>query len=219
MNAPTTPELRRADEDPGHPDGPGPVRWRLDVRYDGADFSGWAIQRERRTVQSELELWLARVLMLPEPPRLVCAGRTDAGVHARGQVCHLDIPGHGQGDGCETLKRRLRRVLPPDIAVRSVATAAPSFDARFSAIWRRYCYRIVDDNAVPDPLERRHVAQVRYAVDLGALNAAAHTLIGLRDFAPFCRPREGATTIRTAAGQPQSPPSHHSWAIWWRPPK
>ena len=95
------------------------ARWRLDVRYDGTDFSGWAIQRGRRTVQGELELWLGRVLSLPEPPRLVCAGRTDAGVHARGQVVHVDLTPGALSDPVAVL-RRLRRALPPDLAVTAI---------------------------------------------------------------------------------------------------
>lgn len=172
------------------------TRLRLDLSYDGTDFHGWALQPGLRTVQGVLEQWIPQVLRLKEPVSLVVAGRTDAGVHARGQVCHVEVPAQGSPALCTVLTRRLRRVLPPDIAIRSIAPAPPGFDARFSAVWRRYCYRIVDDLATPDPLLRRHIAQVRYPIDLGALNAAAQTLIGLRDFAPFCRPRDGATTIR-----------------------
>jgi tRNA pseudouridine38-40 synthase len=196
MNAPTTPELRRADGDPGHPDGPGPVRWRLDVRYDGADFSGWATQRERRTVQGELELWLGRVLSLPEPPRLVCAGRTDAGVHARGQVVHVDLAAGALSDPAALL-RRLRRALPPDLAVTAARRAPAGFDARFAAVWRRYCYRIADTLTIPDPLRRRDTTAIPRPLDVARLNDAAQTLIGLRDFGAFCKRREGATTVRT----------------------
>jgi tRNA pseudouridine38-40 synthase len=172
------------------------VRWRLDVRYDGTAFSGWASQRGRRTVQGELELWLGRVLSLAEPPRLVCAGRTDAGVHARGQVVHLDLPSEVKVDPPSVL-RRLRSALPDDLAVTRVARTPAGFDARFAAVWRRYCYRLADPLTEPDPLRRALVASVSRRLDLDALNAAAATLLGLRDFGAFCRRREGATTVRT----------------------
>jgi len=171
-------------------------RWRLDVRYDGTDFSGWATQRERRTVQAELELWLGRVLALTEPPRLVCAGRTDAGVHARGQVVHVDLTPGAVSDPVEVL-RRLRRALPPDLAVTAIQRAPAAFDARFGAIWRRYCYRISDANTVPDPLRRRDTTPIPRQLDVERLNDAAQTLLGLRDFGAFCKRREGATTVRT----------------------
>jgi tRNA pseudouridine38-40 synthase len=181
---------------PAVEDATASVRWRLDVRYDGTEFSGWATQRGRRTVQSELELWLGRVLSLPEPPRLVCAGRTDAGVHARGQVAHVDLPSETLTDP-DAVVRRLRRALPPDLAVIAVRPAPDGFDARFAAIWRRYCYRIADRASVPDPLHRGFIATVPRSVDVDRLNDAARTLLGLRDFGAYCRRREGATTVRT----------------------
>lgn len=171
------------------------MRFRLDLAYDGHDFHGWARQPGLRTVQGELEGWITRVLRLDEPAQLTVAGRTDAGVHARGQVCHLDIPKatqHTAGD----LQRRLRRVLPDDIVVADVRRAPEGFDARFSAIWRRYSYRVLPASRVADPLLRGHVVTLRHDVDLAVLHAAAPLLLGLRDFAPFCKPREGATTIR-----------------------
>ena len=170
------------------------MRLRIDLAYDGTDFHGWAAQPGLRTVQGVLEEWIPRVLRLAYTPQLVVAGRTDAGVHARAQVCHLDLD--GDDDRSAELLRRLRRVLPPDVVVSSVRPAPEGFDARFSAIWRRYCYRLVDDAVAPDPLLRGHVTQVRHGIDVGAQNAGAGTLSGLRDFAPFCQPRDGATTIR-----------------------
>lgn len=172
------------------------MRWRLGVRYDGTEFSGWARQRGRRTVQGELELWLGRVLGLPAPPRLVCAGRTDAGVHARGQVAHVDLPESALPDPAAVL-RRLRRALPADLAVTSLEAAPPGFDARFAAVWRRYCYRISDTAAVPDPLRRRETTPLPRALDVARLDDAGRTLLGLRDFGAFCKRREGATTVRT----------------------
>lgn len=171
------------------------VRWRLDLAYDGGAFSGWAAQPGLRTVQGVLEQWIPRVLRLPEPVRLVCAGRTDAGVHARGQVVHVDLP--DDAAVADLLQRRLDRVLPSDVVVRHVDRAPAGFDARFSAVWRRYVYRINDGLVPPDPLLRGHVTAVRRRLDLDAMNSAAGVLLGLHDFAAFCKRREGATTIRT----------------------
>lgn len=183
---------------PASTPGPAPEtrRWRLDVRYDGTAFSGWAGQRGRRTVQGELELWLGRVLALRQSPRLVCAGRTDAGVHARGQVVHVDLPGAALSDP-GALRRRLARALPPDLAVTAIRRAPAAFDARFAAIWRRYCYRIADLDTVPDPLRRGFVTTLPRRIDVDLLNETAPALLGLRDFGAFCRRREGATTVRT----------------------
>ena len=176
---------------------PPMVRWRLDIAYDGTNFSGWAAQAGLRTVQGELETWIARVLRLDHQPRLVCAGRTDAGVHARGQVAHLDLDATAITDGGGALTRRLNKVLGGDCVVRRISAAPPGFDARFGAIWRRYIYRMSDGSAPPDPLYRNQVAQVSAEVDLVRLNDQAATLLGLRDFGAFCRQREGASTIRT----------------------
>jgi len=171
----------------------GPVRLRLDVAYDGTDFSGWAAQPGRRTVQGELEQALRRVLRV-ETAALTCAGRTDAGVHARGQVCHVDVadePDTGE------LRRRLASALPFDVRVRAVSVAPEDFDARFSAAWRRYVYRCTDDQAAADPLERHQVLAWKHPLDVGAMNTASERLLGEHDFAAFCRRRDGASTIRT----------------------
>jgi tRNA pseudouridine38-40 synthase len=175
---------------------PPQIRWRLDISYDGTDFSGWASQAGRRTVQGELERWITRILRLDEPAQLVCAGRTDAGVHARGQVAHLDLGPPVITDG-EPLVRRLNKVLGGDCVVRRISAAPPGFDARFAAIWRRYVYRLSDAAVPPDPLYRFQIARVRREVDLARLNEEAAALIGLRDFGAFCRRREGGSTIRT----------------------
>ena len=175
---------------------PSKVRWRLDIAYDGTDFSGWAAQAGQRTVQSELQGWITRILRLDEPAQLVCAGRTDAGVHARGQVAHLDLGSTAITHGA-ALAQRLNKVLGGDCVVRRISAAPPGFDARFAAIWRRYVYRLSDRGVPPDPLYRYQIAQVRDQVDLGRLNKEAATLIGLRDFGAFCRRRDGASTIRT----------------------
>lgn len=172
----------------------GLVRWRLDLAYDGAGFCGWARQPQLRSVQGELEHWIGQVLRLGAAPTLTVAGRTDAGVHARGQVAHVDLP---EGAPVDTLMRRLARVLPADVVVRSVRPAPAGFDARFSAVWRRYVYRLADEQAFPDPLLRGQVARIRGVLDVDVLDAAGRELLGLRDFAAFCKPRAGATTIRT----------------------
>ena len=171
-------------------------RWRLDVAYDGSGFAGWATQPDQRTVAGELERWTGTVLRLAEAPTLVCAGRTDAGVHARGQVAHLDVPAD-LTVAPEELARRLARVLPDDLVVRSVREAPSGFDARFAAVWRRYVYRLADDATTRDPLVRGFVLDVPGTLDLDRLAAATPALLGLHDFAAFCKRREGATTIRT----------------------
>ncbi|MEO3845740.1 tRNA pseudouridine(38-40) synthase TruA [Streptomyces sp. CNZ287] len=178
----------------------GFVRVRLDLSYDGSGFSGWARQREgQRTVQEELETALRVVLRAPAPYELTVAGRTDAGVHARGQVAHVDLPEPvwaAQGERGELLLRRLAGRLPHDVRVWRVTAAPPHFNARFSAIWRRYAYRVGDDPGGVDPLLRGHVLWHNRPLDAAAMNAAAELLLGEHDFAAFCKRREGATTIR-----------------------
>ena len=218
------------------------VRLRLDLGYEGTDFSGWARQPGLRTVQGEIEEALGRVLRLGEPPALTVAGRTDAGVHARGQVAHVDVPDSalaeldgnrrgrspaepdaggaasagepvsGSGPASEgepasgglvrvherrsALVRRLAGVLALDVRVRRVSVAPEGFDARFSAMSRRYAYRVSDAPGGVDPLRRREVVWHNRPLDLDAMNAAAARLLGEHDFAAFCKKREGATTIR-----------------------
>jgi len=167
------------------------VRLRIDLAYDGTDFHGWAAQPGLRTVQGELTAALATVLRVPSV-EVVCAGRTDAGVHARGQVAHCDVDA-----GTDGLLRRVNGVLPADARVRRVGAAPDGFDARFSALRRRYAYRVADAAETVDPLTRRHVLTWPRPLDLDAMNQAAHALLGLHDFAAFCKRREGATTIRT----------------------
>jgi tRNA pseudouridine38-40 synthase len=179
------------------------VRWRIDLAYDGAAFSGWAAQPGLRTVEGELSAWIGRVLRLDELPTLTCAGRTDAGVHARGQVVHVDLAPiseasrDGSIDVGELLTRRLSRALPEDLVVHRVTRAPEGFDARFSAIWRRYVYRLWDSRDSRDPLRRHHVVAHPEPLDVPLLAAAGQDLLGLHDFAAFCRRRDGATTIRT----------------------
>jgi tRNA pseudouridine38-40 synthase len=172
------------------------VRIRLDLAYDGTGFSGWAAQPGRRTVEGVLSETLGHVLRLPEAVRLTVAGRTDTGVHARGQVAQADVPETAWAAYGTVLLRRLSRALPPDIRVRAAAPAPAGFDARFSALWRRYAYRICDDPAGADPLRRQDTLWHQRPLDLTAMNEAAALLLGEHDFAAFCRKREGATTIR-----------------------
>ena len=169
------------------------VRIRLDLAYDGTQFVGWAQQPDHRTVQGTLQDALA-VLLRGDPPRLQVAGRTDAGVHARGQVAHVDLPPEVAGD--RLLLRRLNGLLPPDIRVRRVSAAPAGFDARFSALARTYRYRVADGAEHVDPLRRHDVLGWPRPLDLDALQAACGPLLGEHDFAAFCKRREGATTIR-----------------------
>ncbi len=175
-------------------DGGSAVRVRLELGYDGGGFSGWAAQPGRRTVQGVLEEALARVLRAPVP--LTVAGRTDAGVHATGQVAHADLPAAAWATTGSTLVRRLAGVLPPDVRVWTVAAAPAGFDARFSALWRRYAYRVTDAPGGADPLRRHDTLAWPRPLDLDALRSAGAGLLGEHDFAAYCRRREGATTIR-----------------------
>ena len=180
---------------------PAAARLRLDLSYDGTDFHGWAAQPGQRTVQGELEQALARIARVPV--RVTVAGRTDAGVHARGQVCHLDlprevlatIPGRSDRSPAEALVTRLAGVLPDDVVVHVAREVTSEFDARFGALWRRYRYRISDGPAAHDPL-RRDVLRHRRPLDVQAMARASEPLLGEHDFLSYCRPREGATTVR-----------------------
>lgn len=181
------------------------MRLRLDLAYDGTDFHGWAAQPGLRTVEGELSAAVATILRLQEPARLTVAGRTDAGVHAMGQVVHVDLTpdqldraqGNTGREPEQALLTRLRGVLPPDVVLHRVAEAPEGFDARFSALSRRYRYLISDDPAQLDPLRRREVVALRTPLDIEAMNRATEALIGLRNFAAFCKKRDGATTTRT----------------------
>ncbi|MFI7280232.1 tRNA pseudouridine(38-40) synthase TruA [Micromonospora chersina] len=172
------------------------TRLRLDVSYDGTDFSGWAAQPTRRTVAGVLMQTLDLVLGAGTATGLTVAGRTDAGVHATGQVCHLDLPAEvwRQYDG--RLLRRLARLLPPDVRVRAMTEVPADFDARFSATFRRYEYRVTDAPWGAEPLRRTDTLAWPKPLDLAALNAAAAGLVGEHDFAAYCRRKENATTLR-----------------------
>jgi tRNA pseudouridine38-40 synthase len=182
---------------PGAAAGDTAARLRLDLSYDGSGFHGWSRQPGGlRTVQQELEDALGRLLGLPSGPALTVAGRTDAGVHARGQVAHLDLPLAEWVAAGESLRRRLAGLLPADVRVRAVSRAPDGFDARFSALWRRYSYRVCDDPAAADPLRRHDTLWYPRPVEIARMNQAAQACLGEHDFAAFCRRREGATTVR-----------------------
>lgn len=176
------------------------MRLRIDLAYDGTDFKGWAAQPLLRTVEGELTTALTTVLRRGEPVRVTCAGRTDSGVHARGQVVHvdlLDVEAEQWREKLVVFTRRMNGYLPADIRIHRIGPAADGFDARFAAVWRRYAYRIVDRPELVDPLRRSHVLAHQRPLDVGAMDQAARSLVGLHDFAAFCKQREGATTIRT----------------------
>ena len=149
-------------------------RVRIDLSYDGGGFSGWARQPGQRTVQQVLEDALSQVLRAdPGPVQLTVAGRTDAGVHARGQVAHADLPLAAWLDAAPVIARRLARLLPPDVRVRRIGAAPDGFDARFSALSRRYSYRVCDDVTGPEPLRRHDTLWTRREIEIGPMNEAA----------------------------------------------
>jgi tRNA pseudouridine38-40 synthase len=169
------------------------VRVRLDLAYDGTSYAGWARQLDRPSVQGRIEEALG-TLLRADPPRLTVAGRTDAGVHARGQVAHVDLPAELAAD--RLLRRKLNGLLPHDIRIRVVSEAPPGFDARFSAVSRTYRYCVADAPELVDPLRRSEVYVVPRPLDLEAMGAACPPMLGEHDFAAYCRRREGATTVR-----------------------
>lgn len=193
------------------------IRLRLDLSYDGTDFHGWASQAKPnnantrptghsghtettlRTVQGTLEDQLTMVLR--HPVRLTVAGRTDAGVHAAHQVAHFDTTPEAlaqrsiDGDPAK-LVRRLARLLPEDVRVHEVSQVPPEFDARFSALSRHYVYRVTTHPRGALPTRARDTAHWPKRVDLQNMQLAAQNLLGLHDFAAFCRARPNATTVR-----------------------
>ncbi len=182
-----------------------PVRLRLDIAYDGTEFTGWAAQDGHRTVAGVLDETLSTVFRVPV--RLFAAGRTDSGVHATGQVAHVDIPADALGHAYPRhprpgdpeflpLIRRLARFLPEDVRVRAITRAPAGFDARFSALRRHYVYRLSSAPYGVDPQLARYITPWPRQLDVAAMTAASRELVGLHDFAAFCRHREGATTIR-----------------------
>jgi tRNA pseudouridine38-40 synthase len=172
------------------------VRVRLDLSYDGTEFHGWAEQPDRRTVAGVLLAGLATLAGPATASGLTVAGRTDAGVHAAGQVCHIDVAQPAWQRLRDSLLRRLAGVLPPDVRVIAATVVTPDFDARFSALARRYEYRVSDAPYGVDPLRRRDTLAWRRPLHLATLQHAAAGLIGEHDFAAYCRRPSDGTTIR-----------------------
>ena len=179
------------------------TRIRIDLAYDGAGFCGWAKQPGQKSVAGVLEEALGRVLRTdPTVLSLVVAGRTDAGVHATGQVCHVDIPDGTtlprDEEGFVKLARRLRGAVGKSgqVVIQRVSAAPEGFDARFSPLSRRYSYLIADHRATKDPRTRNHTLWLDHPLNVPEMNALGEALVGLHDWAAFCRARAGATTIR-----------------------
>ncbi len=167
-------------------------RLRLDISYDGTNFSGWGIQPDRRTVQQAIEEAIRTVAQAKA--ETIVAGRTDAGVHATGQVIHVDLP---ESLELTDLAYKLNRILDEDIRINQITIAPPAFHARFSALRRYYEYRILDENKVIPPLARFNTEPWYRPIDVDVMNQASALLLGTHDYAAFCKFREGATTIRT----------------------
>jgi len=170
----------------------GFLRLKIKLAYDGTNFSGWAKQPDRRTVQEEFEKAFATIVR--HQCESIVAGRTDAGVHATAQIIHIDVP---ENTDLADLAYRLNRLLDTDLRVLEIEVAPEGFHARFSALRRHYQYQIVDANKAINPLDRYDRASWYRPLDLARLNEASALLLGEHDFAAFCKYREGATTIRT----------------------
>jgi tRNA pseudouridine38-40 synthase len=167
-------------------------RLRIELAYDGTNFSGWATQPDRRTVQQCVEEALSKIARINV--ETIVAGRTDAGVHATGQVIHVDVP---EEMGLDDLGYKLNRILDEDVRINKIDIAPPAFHARFSALRRYYEYRILDENKVIQPMARLNTASWYRPLDVDLMNHASALLLGTHDYAAFCKFREGGTTIRT----------------------
>ena len=172
-------------------------RLRIDIAYDGTAFFGWATQPDRRTIQDLVEEAIARISR--GDVESVVAGRTDAGVHATGQVIHVDLPDAVFADGLSyiDLRYKLNRILDEDVRIMGISDAPEGFHARFSALRRIYTYKILDNNEVIPPLSRYDVAPWYRPLDVDLMNQASELVLGHHDFAAFCKFKEGGTTIRT----------------------
>jgi tRNA pseudouridine38-40 synthase len=170
----------------------GFLRLRLDLAYDGTSFYGWGKQPDRRTVQEEVEKAIA--IISQSKIDSIVAGRTDAGVHATGQVIHVDVP---ESINLDEIAYKLNRILDEDIRVIQVSIAPEAFHARFSALRRSYIYKILDKNLPVPPINRFDIASWYRPLEVDSLNEASALVLGHHDFAAFCKFREGGTTIRT----------------------
>ena len=172
-------------------------RLRLDIAYDGTHFFGWATQPGHRTLQDLVEEAISRISQTNIDS--IVAGRTDAGVHATGQVIHVDVP-DAMFDRELTyidLRYKLNRILDEDVRIMNVSDAPAGFHARFSALRRYYSYKILDNNDVIAPLSRHDVASWYRPLDAARMNEASALLLGHHDFAAFCKFKVGGTTLRT----------------------
>ncbi len=169
----------------------GFLRLRIDLAYDGTNFSGWGKQPDRRTVQEEVEKALTTATQ--SKIETIVAGRTDAGVHATGQVIHVDVP---DSLNLDDLSYKLNRMLDTDVRVMKVAVVNGPFNARFSALRRHYTYKILDGNQTISPLDRLDVASWYRVLDVDLMNQASALMLGSHDFAAYCKFREGSTTVR-----------------------
>jgi len=169
----------------------GFLRLRIDLAYDGTNFSGWGKQPDRRTVQEEVEKALTTATQ--SKIETIVAGRTDAGVHATGQVIHVDVP---ETLNLVDLSYKLNRMLDTDVRVMKVAVVNGPFNARFSALRRHYTYKILDGNQTIPPLDRLDVAGWYRDLDVDLMNQASALMLGSHDFAAYCKFREGSTTVR-----------------------
>jgi len=172
-------------------------RLRLDIAYDGTHFFGWATQPGHRTLQDLVEEAISRISQTNIDS--IVAGRTDAGVHATGQVIHVDVP-DAMFDRELTyldLRYKLNRILDEDVRIMNVSDAPQGFHARFSALRRYYSYKILDNNDVIAPLSRHDVASWYRPLDAAHMNEASKLLLGHHEFAAFCKFKVGGTTLRT----------------------
>ena len=172
-------------------------RLRIDIAYDGTAFFGWATQPDQRTIQDLVEEAISRISRVDT--NSIVAGRTDAGVHATGQVIHVDLPDAMFAGDLTYIdfRYKLNRILDEDVRIMNITDAPEGFHARFSALRRYYVYKIIDNNDVIPPLSRYDVASWYRPLDVDRMNEASKLVIGHHDFAAFCKFRQGGTTIRT----------------------
>jgi len=179
-----------------HPES-GFRRLRIDIAYDGTNFYGWGAQPDRRTIQDLVEEAISRISRVDTES--IVAGRTDAGVHATGQVIHVDVPDaiFDRELNYIDFRYKLNRILDEDVRIMSITDAPSGFHARFSALRRHYVYKLIDNNDVIPPLTRNDVASWYRPLDVDRMNEASKLVLGHHDFAAFCKFREGSTTIRS----------------------